>query len=74
MRQSSLACVTYYQPRKLTIVFCDTYCELLKTVKISYHLLLLLYNADKLSGVPNNLYEKDNSLCLIDCVTNNFSQ
>ena len=50
MRQSSIACVTYYQPRKLTIVFCDTYCELLKTVNISYHLFPLLCNADKLRG------------------------
>ena len=66
MRQSSLVFVTYYRPRKLTIVFCDTYCELLKTVNISYHLLPFI--------VPNKLYERDNSLCLIDCVTNNFSE
>ena len=48
MRQSSL--VSYYQARKVIIVFCDTYCELPKTVKRSYNPFSLLFIVRNVCG------------------------
>ena len=53
MRQSSL--VSYYQARKVIIVFCDTYCELPKTVKRSCNILSLLFMVRSVCGIKMSI-------------------